>query len=413
MRVAVIGAGAAGLASAVEFTSRGHEVKLFEQGSDIGGIWAYQSEVEDDLLGLKPSKRVYSSLYENLRTNLPSDLMAFKGFPFDETGGGDSSWPRYPHHTCVKTYLERYVSAHDLSPLIYLNSPVESVKALENGTGWSVQVTGCTEETFDVVAACSGHFSEPRVPDIEGLQTFAGKLLHSHNYRRPEEFANLDVAVLGRGASGADIVQEILPYAREVTWCGFEKSSQKDRLSYQKFPGGVTEIGLLVEGETIQVDALILCTGYRYELPFLDDQVVSIHDNHVSPLYKDILSPDHPTLGVIGLPFLVVPFPLYAMQAKWFAAALDGEFDLPSAEGMHEWCQAREQSLLKLGVLRRHFHRLGEKQGDYYDELAAECGAPLLPEWFGQLVLEAQTIRQANPAEFRDIEMSLPRQVHR
>ncbi len=58
-----MGAGAAGLVSVRELLREGHSVTVFEQGSDLGGIWIYSDDLEEDLLGLKPDRRhVHSSL---------------------------------------------------------------------------------------------------------------------------------------------------------------------------------------------------------------------------------------------------------------------------------------------------------------------------------------------------------------
>ena len=101
MHVAVIGAGAAGLVCARELTRKGHHVHVYEGGRDVGGLWDYTSDVEDDLLGKKPSRRIHASIYKSLRTNLPGELMAFRDYPFTSKGGGRDDWPRYPHHTQV------------------------------------------------------------------------------------------------------------------------------------------------------------------------------------------------------------------------------------------------------------------------------------------------------------------------
>jgi hypothetical protein len=409
LRVAVIGAGASGLASAVEFKQRGHEVVVFEQDNRPGGIWAYCAEVEDDLLGEQVSQRVYSSLYHNLRTNLPSDIMAFKGFPFDESGGGHSSWPRFPHHSCVYEYLVRYIEHHELAPIIQFSSRVERVE--EINAGWRISINGA-DEIFDAVAICSGHFSEPRLPKIGGLETFRGTSSHSHNYRSAASFSGKRVAVLGCGASGADISQELRAVASEVYWCGFPETRHRGNLTMLPFPDRITGDGIGVEGKDYAVDHLLFCTGYRYDLPFLPNGIVTIEDNYISALYRDILPPSHPTLGMIGLPFLVVPFPLYAMQAKWFASHLDRDFQMPDKSHMLEASATRERELRQAGVKQRHMHRLGPAQENYYNTLASDCGAEPLPEWFGELASEAQRTRQANPSTFRDVPLSIPRQVH-
>ncbi len=417
LKVAVIGAGASGLASAREFRDRGHEVLVFEQGQAPGGVWAYAPEVEDDLLGLNPRQRVYSSLYEDLRTNLPSDLMAFKGFPFDASGGGEDSWPRFPHHTCVKTYLDRFARQFELLPLIQLGQRVVTLSVNKAGAErtrrWQLETEQGFAAEFDAVAICSGHFSEPRVPSIPGLSAFTGKLLHSHNYRRPHDFEGEVVAVLGRGASGSDIVQALAGRAKQILWAGFDVPKDLKQVKLVPFPERISAQGFHAGGEEYRCDTVLFCTGYRYELPFLTEDVVSINDNYVSPLYLDILPPHYPDLALIGLPFLVVPFPLYAMQAKWFAASLDREFTLPSKQSMLQACTERERLLRSRGLKQRHFHRIADEQEDYYNRLAQDCGAPKLPAWFGALAQEAQTIRQAHPSRFRDMPLEIPRQVHR
>ena len=89
MTIAVIGAGAAGLVTASELLREGHAVAVFERSRRVGGLWVYEEETETDPLGQCPRRRHHGSLYASLRTNLPRDLMAFDGYPFDSSGGGD------------------------------------------------------------------------------------------------------------------------------------------------------------------------------------------------------------------------------------------------------------------------------------------------------------------------------------
>jgi len=412
VRVAIVGAGAAGLVTGREFRDAGHDVRIFEQGKRLGGIWVYESSVEDDLLGLNPTSTIYSSIYENLRTNLPSDLMAFMDYPFDENGGGQSEWPRYPHHSCVLTYLENFARNFELESLVTYESKVESVVPEQAGQSWRVSTSQGDEVLFDVVVVCNGHFSKPRLLQIEGAERFEGLQIHSHNYRRPAAFADQRVAVIGTGASGADIVQELATHAKEVIWCGFEEPSPRRSVWCLPLPDRIdaTHLYFTDPGQAVAVDSILYCTGYEYQIPFLDEALVQVQDNFVSPLYRDIVAPAWTRLGLIGLPFLVVPFPLYAMQARWFAGVVGGQVQLPSEDEMLAVSGAEKYELLGAGVKQRHLHRLGERQEDYYNALARDCGEPLLPIWFGALAREAQESRQRNPAGFRDEALSIQRQ---
>ena len=64
-----------------------------------------------------------------------------------------------------------------------------------------------------------GHYSVPRIPDLPGLESFGGMIMHSHDYRTPEPFKNKTVAVLGAAASGSDIAIDICDWARKVYLC--------------------------------------------------------------------------------------------------------------------------------------------------------------------------------------------------
>lgn len=86
-KVCVVGCGAAGLAAARELRKEGHEVVVFERGSQLGGLWVYSPEVESDPLGLNPARKiVHSSLYSSLRTNVSREAMGFWDFPFVPSG---------------------------------------------------------------------------------------------------------------------------------------------------------------------------------------------------------------------------------------------------------------------------------------------------------------------------------------
>lgn len=416
--VAVVGAGAAGLVTARELRTAGHQVTVFERSNEIGGIWAYTPDTEEDALGRPPSRRIHSSMYASLRTNLPRDLMAFLDYTFDSAGGGQDDWPRYPHHECVLEYLENYAETFGLNELIQFETSVDSIKpGGEPGPGkWDVMLSsqgGSSTQSFDAIAICNGHYSRPRVPDLPGLDHFTGDLIHSHNYRVPEPFRGKRVALWGTAASGADISREISSVAKEVHWCGNAFANQRpgtrlpsNVLAYPT-PIRFENDGTLSfpDGTNIEIDVFMFCTGYHYDFPFLADDIVKVQDNWVYPLYLDIVPPSHPTMGFIGIPYLIVPFPLFQIQAKWFAAVLDERVTLPPVTDMIDAIEAHRRALGDQGLLQRHFHKLGDNQPAYYNKLAAQCGEPPLPAWFSELAKEAQESRLANPGKFRDMSM--------
>ncbi|KAJ7341454.1 hypothetical protein JRQ81_005562, partial [Phrynocephalus forsythii] len=211
LRVAVIGAGAAGLCAARHILASPDtfaDPVVFEASDHVGGTWVYTEETGEDANGWP----IHSSMYSDLRTNLPKEVMAFPDFPFDP------SLPSFLHHSAVLAYLERYMGHFSIQDHIRFRWKVDSVKPVPKRTeggpgGWDVTATlqaptpTCQQltERFDAVMVCTGHYSSPFIPPIPGLDSFQGCLLHSHSFRHPEPFAGRSVVLVGAGPSGVDL----------------------------------------------------------------------------------------------------------------------------------------------------------------------------------------------------------------
>jgi cation diffusion facilitator CzcD-associated flavoprotein CzcO len=95
------------------------------------------------------------------------------------------------------------------------------------------------EEIFDYVMVCTGHHWKPRMPDFKGMNTFPGRVIHSHSYRVPYPFKDESVLVIGVGNSGMDIANEISHHANQVyvaartgTWYSQFKTGSFQKLPY-------------------------------------------------------------------------------------------------------------------------------------------------------------------------------------
>lgn len=188
LHVAVIGAGAAGLVSARELLREGHCVTIFEQGSEVGGVWLYDPRVEDDPLGLNSTgeSKVHTSMYASLRTNLTREVMTFLDLPFRPPPGSDDA-RRYPHHEAVAHYLKYFAEFYHLRPRIRFGTKVLSVlpsplkynppalRSEGGGEGWTQwEVESCspdnvqTVDCFHAVLVANGHYSHPKLADVRG-----------------------------------------------------------------------------------------------------------------------------------------------------------------------------------------------------------------------------------------------------
>lgn len=438
--VAVIGAGAAGLIACKELTELGHRVKIFEQSSGLGGVWNYVEETEDDPVGRDPRrKRVHGSMYANLRTNLPREVMGVSDFPFTTSFPGSADHNTYCSHGEVLRYLQAYAARFDVVRNIQFSTAVESVSpSFENdGTSlshWTVSVspsapsTGSPEPgtreamTFDAVVVCNGHYSAPRVPTYEGQDGFSGVQMHSHNYRRPDNFVGKRVVVIGAAFSGSDISQELLDHGAAAVYLSgrnWEDLASRDNVEGLRQVIKVGDVRRMVAGsKSIEfvdgmviddVDVVMYATGYLYDFPFFDRSVIDyrVADNRVEDLYQHVFFPRFaPSLSLIGIPWKVVPFPLFELQARWVGKCLSGEVELPSEKSMVEHIKDSYDSLGDLP--KRYTHRFdASSQGVYAKWLGRQCGEEdrAWPDWRRDLYIVSGQNRRANGIDFREYDL--------
>ncbi|OMP02234.1 Flavin monooxygenase FMO [Corchorus capsularis] len=436
--VAVVGAGAAGLVAARELRREGHSVVVFERGNEVGGTWVYTPRVEPDPLRLDPNRPIiHTSLYSSLRTNLPREVMGYRDFPFVTRPGRNRDPRRFPGHREVLLYLKDFAREFGIEELVRFETEVVKVGILENGK-WEVRSkkttfdnenndscnldsefvksseVECDDEIYDAVVVCNGHYSEPRIAEIPGVNLWPGKQIHSHSYRIPEPFTDQVVIVIGTSASAVDICRDIAGVAKEVHVASrsvadetYTKKPGYDNLWLHSMIESAHEDGTVVfrNGKVVPADIIMHCTGYKYHYPFLDTKgFVTVDDNRLGPLYKHIFPPAlAPWLSFIGIPWKIVPFPLFELQSKWVASILSGRVTLPSKEEMMDDISAFYSTLEASGIPKRYTHRMGDSQYEYNNWLATQCGCEEYEEW-RRLMHHAtsQNKRIHRPETYRD-----------
>ncbi|KAL3853381.1 hypothetical protein ACJMK2_016927 [Sinanodonta woodiana] len=389
-KVAVIGGGAAGLCALRHLTARPEQFQAvaFEQNSRVGGTWIFTNKIGKDENGLP----IFSSMYKNLRTNLPKEVMAFPDFPF-KTGA-----PSFISHEEVLQYLENYATHYRLYKYIKFQTIVETVRPLkgDNNTSWELTYCpvkerdqSCTE-LFDAVIVCNGHYSVPLYPDIVGLEDFAGQVIHSHDYREPEKYADLRVVCLGAAASGQEICLDIASKAKQVYLSHdtpFLKTDLPSNVEQQPGIKYLTKSSVIFSNnEEVEIDALILCTGYKYSFPFLTEEChLKIEQERITPLYKHLVHTQFHTLSFIGICKRICPFPQFHCQIKFVLSVLDGSTVLPSQEEMDRDTERDYQTRLEEGLPPRHAHTMGPRQWKYNDDLSCMAKFEPIPKVVQQL----------------------------
>ncbi|XP_042355421.1 flavin-containing monooxygenase FMO GS-OX-like 2 [Plectropomus leopardus] len=332
-----------------------------------------------------------------------------------------TTWKAGGLHVCHTSLVPH----GDSSSVCQFNTAVENVKPVvvategeEARTTWEVtssDSSGCQKtETFDSVFICSGHYSDPHVPHIPGIENFKGAVLHSHAYRCAEVFSGRSVVVLGAKASGLDISIELAKAGAQVTL-----SHGRPRLTCP-LPAGIQQSSSVVaveedgglrfqDSSTAAADVLMFCTGYNFSFPFLDTSQLGlqVQDHLVSPLYRFLMPPAFPSLFFIGICKTVCPFPHFNCQVQFALSVLDGSVSLPSAAQMEEEVRRELREKEERGVLQRHLLILDQDQWDYHQTLARTAGFPPLPPVVRSLYEEVWRQRRLHPENYRRLNYRL------
>lgn len=400
-KVCVIGAGPSGLVAAREIRKEGHDVVVLEQNHDVGGQWLYDPNVKnEDPLGRRPTLTVHSSIYDSLRLATPREIMGYSDFPFSAKKGRDTR--RFPGHVECLLYLKDFTDHFGLREMIRFNTKVEYVGMLDYAEygkelKWIVKSKDkksdkVVEEVFDAVVVATGHYSQPRMPTVKGMDTWKRKQLHSHVYRVPEPFRDEVVVVIANSQSGRDIAMELENVAKSIHLSaksldiseGLSKVLAKhDTLHLHPLVDSIHEDGrvVFIDGTWLIADTIIYATGYSYSFPFLDTKVgVVVDDDRVVPLYEHTFPPAlAPSLSFIGIPKEINGFPFFESQAKWVAQLLSGKRKLPSHDEMMKSAEEFYHSRDVAGIPKHYTHTIADH--NYCDKYADYSEYPHLEEW--------------------------------
>lgn len=243
-----------------------------------------------------------------------------------------------------------------------------------------------------------------------GYENFPGTISHSHFYRTPDRFIGKKVIVLGKGPSGTDIALELRRCGADVILSHEGGEGEMDYGDLVPQVPSVTEVRsngsvVLRDGSIVSdVDELLLCTGYAYSFPFLHDSAgisVSKDRRSVDGLLSHCVVEKHPTLSLIGLPFKVVPFPMFMDQACFIGAMLSGQLPFPLTRSSLANLRSSERLELDNTAPSKYLHCLGDRQWEYRRKLASWSGAPLPGEVGREIYNDARAARNRDPADYR------------
>lgn len=202
-RVAVIGAGMSGLAAAYRCRQAGLEVTVFEKNPEVGGTW-------------------YENTYPGCRLDTHNYAYAYS---FHQK----ADWPQFfSEQSEILQYFSRFSQDTGLRELTKFSTRVTSARFDERSAQWSIEYEnecGSNIEVFDAVISGVGQLNSPQLPNIEGIESFAGASWHTAQWNHDYDLTGKRVAVIGTGASAfqvipaiAEEVEQLNVYQRNAPW---------------------------------------------------------------------------------------------------------------------------------------------------------------------------------------------------
>lgn len=204
--VLIVGAGFSGIGAAIGLDRAGMpDYRIIEAGDGVGGTWHWNT-------------------YPGIAVDIPSFSYQFS---FEQS----TEWSRtYAPGRELKNYAEHCVDKYGLRSRIQFGTKVLSAEFDDERDVWRVQLerphgaSGWVTARFLINA--SGVLTTPQLPDIDGVDTFAGVAIHTARWDHSQDLTGKRVAVIGTGASAVQVIPEIAPTVSSLTvfqrtpiWC--------------------------------------------------------------------------------------------------------------------------------------------------------------------------------------------------
>lgn len=192
----VVGAGFAGLYMLHKLREQGLAAQVVEAGKGVGGTW-------------------YWNRYPGARCDIPSVEYSFSFSPELER---DWRWSeRYAPQPEILAYLEHVAERFDLNRDIRFETRVTAAQWDEGANCWHVETATGQLYSCHYLILATGALSEPKLPDLPGLDQFTGTVLHTAKWDDSVDLAGRNVALFGTGSSGIQVTPQVAKQAARLT----------------------------------------------------------------------------------------------------------------------------------------------------------------------------------------------------
>ncbi len=198
----IVGAGFSGIGTAIQLDKAGlGDYQIIEAGEEPGGTW-------------------YWNTYPGIAVDIPSFSYQFS---FEQS----ADWSRtYAPGRELKAYADHCVDKYGLRRKIRFNTKVTAAVFDDESDCWRIDLDTGEALTARFLVNASGVLTVPNLPDIDGVDSFAGITMHTARWDHSQDLSGKRVAIIGTGASAVQVIPEIAPNVEKLTvfqrtpiWC--------------------------------------------------------------------------------------------------------------------------------------------------------------------------------------------------
>ena len=189
----IVGAGFAGIGAAIQLKRLGFDdFVILEREDDLGGTW-------------------YVNHYPGLAVDVPTTTYSYFFEP-------NPNWSRlFTPGPEIKQYADDVADKYDVRGHMRFNTVVQGARWDEEAAVWHVALAGGETLTTRYLITATGFLSQPKVPDIAGIETFEGKLIHTTEWEDDFDATGRRIAVIGTGATAVQLIPELTKRAADLT----------------------------------------------------------------------------------------------------------------------------------------------------------------------------------------------------
>lgn len=183
--VVIVGAGFGGMGAAIELNKLGYDnIVIVERENDLGGTW-------------------HVNRYPGLAVDIPSTTYSYWFEP-------NPNWSRlFATGPELKRYADHVADKYDVRRYMRFGTVVEGARWDEEAQLWRVALAGGETLSTRLLITATGFLSQPRTPDIPGITTFDGKVIHTTDWDDSYDFAGRRVGLIGTGATAVQLIPEL------------------------------------------------------------------------------------------------------------------------------------------------------------------------------------------------------------